>query len=126
REVLTHLIFAAAIRPDTHELIAERRAQRRRQRLHVGPRHLQQQLTGCAAAERQQVCTLEGCVVDDDARTETECAETASRLRRNHASNLERQIAYQNPVADFQVQLRQQLWSNNGAVVEQQVVRVRA
>ena len=123
-EVLPHLVFAAAVRPDADKLVRERAAQRIGERVKRRRGNPQQELMRRAAAERQQAGVGQRGVVDDDARTEAEGTKTAPGLRPDHAANFEWDVADEDPIADLQIELRQQFGPHDDAVIAQQVVRV--
>src|SRR6185295_4229513 len=80
----------------------------------------------CPAAECQQAGVGQSLVVDDDAWTQAERAEAASRLGCDDATNLKRNVADQDLIADPETELREQFRTDDDAVILQQVVRVGA
>ena len=75
-----------------------------------------------AAADPEQSGRRQIVVVDEDARTEAEAADPAARLGRDHPADGEPRLPDGDLIADAQAQRRQQLRTDQRAVVAQQRV----
>ena len=89
--------------------IAKVAAQLARQRVDAVLAHPEQDLIAGAAAERQQARLLQVGEIDQHARAEAERPDAAARLLRDDAADRERLAADQEPIADGDAELRQQL-----------------
>jgi hypothetical protein len=116
-KVVTDLILRRAIRHDADEAVAEVPAEIAVERRDAAVGQPQQYPVVGSAAERQQAGLPQIVQIDQYAGAEAERAFAPSGLRRNHAPYRERLSADQDRVADLEVELREQLRSDERAVM---------
>ena len=126
RQVLPHAIGVRPVAAAADELVGERRAQIRLRLHRAVASHQQQELTRRPAAERQQPGRWDIGVIDQDARPDAERADVPAGLLLDDAANLERLGPDEDPIANRQLQLRQQLRPDQHAAAAKQLMRVAA
>ena len=119
-KVFAYLFLTISIRADANELRAKLGLQLGGQVIDFAFRHAQQHLAHHAAAEREQTGLRQVLVIDEHSRTETERAQRASRLRRNHAANRELRSSNDDLITNGQSELREKLRADERTVVDEE------
>ena len=116
-EIASHFVVGRAVRARSDELVFEILRQPGHKRLDAVVRHAHEEHATRAATEAQKAGRPQVVVIDEDAGAEAELTDAADRLARDDAANRERRHADRKAVADLDAKRRQQLGTDERAVM---------